>query len=319
MGGGAVLLVPGLDTLDPGLFEPQALTLASQGLCRWLRRAAVEPGPGTLEELLTGSACSLAEYAYLGDLGRTANGQVLCASPIHLRADMEAVHLYGPEVLAITGDEARALIAAFNALYADEGLCLEMAHPESWYLHLRDDQPLPSCPPLARLRGRPLPLEWVQGEAAGPWMRHLNEVQMLFHEQPCNQARAESGRPRINGLWLWGAQRPGIDGRWSAHGPLRSEDALLRGWARATGREAHPNAPGGRLQGLNHLPAIERHQAYGEVDELLAALRQLGQLLETAGPQARLWPLNGLGYRQVAWRRIWPRRGALPALLQPPD
>ena len=45
------------------------------------------------------------------------------------------------------------------------------------------------------------------GGSARDWRRLQNEVQMLWHQHPLNDAREQNNHPRINGLWLWGGSQ----------------------------------------------------------------------------------------------------------------
>jgi hypothetical protein len=63
------------------------------------------------------------------------------------------------------------------------------------------------------------------------WRTRMNEIQMLLHDHPVNQAREARGERAINGLWCWGGGKllaTPIDQKFSnAIGRL----ALLRGVA----------------------------------------------------------------------------------------
>ena len=37
------------------------------------------------------------------------------------------------------------------------------------------------------------------------WHSILNEIQMVLHEHPVNEAREGRGEPPVNSVWLWGA------------------------------------------------------------------------------------------------------------------
>jgi hypothetical protein len=69
-----------------------------------------------------------------------------------------------------------------------------------------------------------------QGEDAMVWQRFTNEVQMLLHEHPVNEAREQRGLAPINSVWFWGAgaQPASVSWRFSR---VASDDALARGFA----------------------------------------------------------------------------------------
>lgn len=131
------------------------------------------------------------------------------ASPLHLRADLSSVLLFGPESLAMQDAEAQALADAFNAHFADRGLWLGVHPGQGWLL--RSNSALgPALPPAAQAS---LDIRAL-GPAVRPWQALLLEIQMLFHGHEINRARATTGQPTINGLWPQGCgQLPAEEGR----------------------------------------------------------------------------------------------------------
>jgi len=105
----------------------------------------------------------------------------------------------------------------------------------------------------------------------------MNEIQMLLHEHPVNEARAARRLPVVNSLWLWGFGRTAQAEPMSLPG-LRTDDAWLRGLWRMHGAQASllPERglrdPGATTDGIvawSHTPAN------GEVDALARAEAQL--------------------------------------------
>jgi hypothetical protein len=86
---------------------------------------------------------------------------------------------------------------------------------------------------LPAVAGRSVDPLLPYGEDALAWHRRFNEVQMLFHEHPVNQAREAAGEPSINSVWFWGGGylptelRGGFACVWG-------NDPLARGLALAT-------------------------------------------------------------------------------------
>ncbi|EXJ14681.1 phosphoglycerate mutase [Imhoffiella purpurea] len=130
----------------------------------------------------------------------------LHADPIHLRPDRDRLLLFAGEAFAPTPPEADALIEGFNAHFADEGLHLIAPTPARWYLRVEGEPPPPEIP-LHRLLGQPLDPLRPRTPESRRWSSLLNEIQMLFHAHPVNQARMDQGRPSISGIWTWGGGR----------------------------------------------------------------------------------------------------------------
>lgn len=164
-------------------------------------------------------------------------------TPVHWHVGREHITLADPQALALPTDESRTLFEAVKPLFEDDGGSLTWAADDRWYLcheHLAD---LP-CASIDRVIGRNVDL-WLRGDpqasaeqlARVRWVRRLqNEVQMLLHQHPVNEAREARGALPVNSFWLSGcgrAQRATaqvtVDDRLRA--PLLAED--WAGWADA--------------------------------------------------------------------------------------
>ncbi|HEY9199364.1 MAG TPA: hypothetical protein VIR60_08360 [Gammaproteobacteria bacterium] len=254
--------------------------------------------------------------SYQFDTGAVAPGALLRADPVHLRANQSGLVLFDAENLHVTAAEARALADTFNQHYAAEGLRLELPTPTRGYLHL-SRQPDLRTTPLTRALGRDVDACLPTGPEAPQWHRFLNEVQMLFHTHPVNQAREARGQPMINSLWLWGGGRP-LTATASDWRQVWCHDAALRGLAWLNGiRASEPSsdahawlreAVGDRhlmyVDGLRHAGAYADLESWSAQMErwehdwfapLTQALRQ-GQLKEL-----RLYPDDGRLYRVSRW------------------
>ena len=166
-------------------------------------------------------------------------------TPVHWHVGREHISLADPSALDLSADESRVLFDAVRPLFDEDGAgtSLAWAAPMRWYLaheHLAD---LP-CASIDRVIGRNVDL-WLRGDpqasaeqlARVRWVRRLqNEVQMLLHQHPVNEAREARGALPVNSFWLSGcgrAQRATaqvtVDDRLRA--PLLAED--WAGWADA--------------------------------------------------------------------------------------
>lgn len=149
-------------------------------------------------------AAATAPYALsVDDPSWDRTGFWLHADPVHLRADRDRLRLFDSGALAISADEAQHLVAELNAHFAADALQLHAPVPERWYL--RTPEPLAlQTQPVRSVHGATLEDALPSGPQAKRWNRWLNEAQMLMHHSPVNQARAQTGRVTINGLWLSG-------------------------------------------------------------------------------------------------------------------
>jgi hypothetical protein len=137
----------------------------------------------------------------LGELG-TPPRACLRVEPLGAQPDQQAVCWLPAAGLDISPAEADALAAAFDETFAADGLRLEVAVPERWYLAWEDEEALD-------WRGFPGPAQSVaEGSRPAPpeasLRRLLSEVELLFFAHPVNTARRESGAPLIAGLHAWG-------------------------------------------------------------------------------------------------------------------
>ncbi len=232
----------------PGLFGPSGLASGplpkTPALDRLLARAdCLEIAPRDPLELLAlafglgpaapdrdlpfAALCMLAERPDLA-----SQGCWLHADPVHLRPDRDRLLLFAGASLAVQGSEANALMLAFNAHFAEDGLELMVTGSGRWYLRVREVPELRTWP-LHRVHGRAVDAYLPTGPDARTWARWQNEAQMLFFQQPVNRAREAAGRPTIGGVWTWGGGvLPQVPG-----GPRLTvaDDPLGVGLARASG------------------------------------------------------------------------------------
>ncbi len=164
-------------------------------------------------------------------------------TPVHWHVGREHISLADPSALDLSADESRTLFDAVKPLFEDDGGSLTWAAADHWYLAHDRLADLP-CASIDRVIGRNVDL-WLRGDpqasaeqlARVRWVRRLqNEVQMLLHQHPVNEAREARGALSVNSFWLSGCgrQQPAmaavtIDDRLRA--PLLAED--WAGWADA--------------------------------------------------------------------------------------
>jgi hypothetical protein len=205
-----------------------------------------------------------------GDPGRSF---WLCANPVHLQVQRDQLVLTPPALLSISQAESQFLIETLNRHFSADGLVFVAFDPRRWYLRM------PSFPDLHTI---------ALDDAIGHDINHLlpsghdrmhyhglfNEVQMLLHAHPVNEAREEAGIALINSVWLWGGGTlpPAIRSPWTQ---IVGDLPLLRGLGHLAGLPVTSVAAGPGFTVANDalvvLPAID------ESDDIVRA-GQLGRL-----------------------------------------
>jgi hypothetical protein len=162
----------------------------------------------------------------------------LRADPVHLRVNRDRLVLVGSNDLALAPDEASALVAALNAHFNEDGHAFTAGAPQRWYLRC-PRMPDMTTVPVDEAAGNDVHQFLPQGGDAAQFRRLFNEVQMLLHAHPVNEAREARGAPPVNSVWFWGggAKTP-VPGR--PYTAVWSAAPLAQALATAAGDEALP-------------------------------------------------------------------------------
>lgn len=239
--GGEVNL-PGLETLlgKGTIFE----TAADHGE-DWLFRKFEVPRHGDWP---------VAPLALLADGGHPGDDFWLRADPVFLRADARELVLAGTPP-RIASEEAQAITESLNRHFKADGLVFLAPRPERWYLR-------PSAPPAIATRtpdetaGRHVDAYLPDGPDGLRWHAWINEIQMLLHAHPANQAREDRGEPPINSVWIWGGGV--LPARVaSPFARVYSDDPTSTGLALASTRECLP-LPSSAAECLSAIPQGEQ-------------------------------------------------------------
>ena len=284
-----VLLVPGLlgpeGSADPGVARALVEGLDLEGLDALLARAAHArdaPPDGSLEALAfrafghhappAGADWPVAAFTALVDCaGGEGSGFRLRADPVHLRADIADLVLFGAAGIDLSPDEADALARVVNRALGPHGPCIDAAHPHRWYVALDAPERVATTPvSLAAGAGVSAAMPW--GPDAPRWHRWMNEVQMALHDCAVNDERERRGVAPVNSVWPWGggalppatAAPPPFVQAWS-------DDVLVHGLARRAGA-GHGAMPAGAREWLDGEPRAGRHLAV--FDDLHPAMRR---------------------------------------------
>lgn len=132
-----------------------------------------------------------------------SDAPAVCADPIHLQADRDTATLLPPAMLALSEQEADALLASLNAFVAEDGWWFSRDSAGLWFMHGMEGAALASYPPTF-LAHRNASSFLPDGVDSHVWRRLMAELQMLLHTHPVNQLREQRGQLTVNSLWFWG-------------------------------------------------------------------------------------------------------------------
>lgn len=147
----------------------------------------------------------LAPITLAADGGEAGNAYWLRADPVHLRVMRDRIVLAGSDVLSLSREEADALADTIGRHFGADLSPLPL-HPQRWYLRF-PEAPRLTTTPLSVAVGCDIDPLLPQGPDAMRFRSELNELQMLLHVHPVNQAREARGELPVNSLWLWGGGR----------------------------------------------------------------------------------------------------------------
>ena len=231
-----------LDAAVPLELLLEAVPSVAPSLRALLRRGT----PGPVEPSRSGLLCQALGVAKQQDwpvAPLTARADGLAAEkgywlrldPVHLEVGMGGLMPRSAADIGLTGDEARALVAAINAQVQDWAVVAPS--PGRWYLNL-DSAPDFAATPLDQALGEYLTPLLPRGRDAGRLLALVNGAQMAMHDHPVNLNREAAGLPVVNGLWPWGggtlpAPVPDL-------GQVACDDRDLQTLARAAGVAAGP-------------------------------------------------------------------------------
>lgn len=116
------------------------------------------------------------------------------------------ISMRDPAELNIGEAESRALMAAMQPYFAEDGITLRYDSPGRWLASGEIFRGLLTAS-LDRVIGQPVDAWMPEAAQAKPLRRLQNEMQMLLYTHPVNDQRAASGLPAINTFWISGTGR----------------------------------------------------------------------------------------------------------------
>ncbi|MHB1188375.1 hypothetical protein [Thiobacillus sp.] len=270
----------------------------------------------------------LAPITLAADGGVAGDAYWLRADPVHFRVMRDRIVLAGSEVLSLSREEADGLATTVTQHFGVE-LDPQPLHPQRWYLQF-PEAPHLTTTPLSVAVGCDIDPLLPQGGDAIRFRTQLNELQMLLHDHPVNQAREARGELPVNSLWLWGGGCQPAARTTPIPIYTRNTEAEALGafcGARVRPPPAHFDARLLKTDGIILLDALTRSGQVGDACGWRESLRELEQAwfapllgsLRKIGPHGlRLHdPVNGKAlhlHARDAWK-LWRRPHRLISML----
>lgn len=143
-------------------------------------------------------------------LGLAADQAWAWVSPVHWEIGAAAVTMTAASRLQLREDQSRALMAAMQPYFAQDGIELIFDAADRWLARSALFEGLASAS-----------MDRVAGQSLAPWMPALpllrrlqSEMQMLLYRHPVNDARLAAGELAVNAFWVHGSGR--LPGGWAA-------------------------------------------------------------------------------------------------------
>ncbi|GLQ87182.1 phosphoglycerate mutase [Dyella flagellata] len=166
--------------------------------------------------------------------GDAADACWLSADPAWVQPDLTGARLMACGQLPLSMEEAEQLAEPLRAMFADEGMRLDVTSAHHWHLRLPAQTDLPEFAAPEAALGEDLYEHLPEGAQARRWRVLFNEAQVLLHQHPLNARRRERGLPPVNSLWFWGGGALPSRVATSLRGVI-GEDLLLLALAKRAG------------------------------------------------------------------------------------
>ena len=132
-----------------------------------------------------------------------ASGAWGFVTPCHWQVATNHITMSGQELPDFSEEESRALMAAMQPYFEEDGIQLRFVNPRLWLAQGDIFSDLATAS-LDRVAGRNVE-HWMPRSAhAAPLRRLQNEMQMLLYTHTVNDARAARGVLPVNSFWLSG-------------------------------------------------------------------------------------------------------------------
>ncbi len=162
------------------------------------------------ERFLLGEKLPIAPILLLGQTEQVVNPaeNIACLQPVHLHATRDHLILMAQNQIDLTPEESAKLLQAALPYLEEDFQCpvLFQAHHD-WFISAGPFASL-ATHSIDQAHGRNIdwwmPRDSDESGLAKRWRKLQNEIQMLWHINPVNEAREQRGLPSINSLWISG-------------------------------------------------------------------------------------------------------------------
>lgn len=156
----------------------------------------------------------------------------LRADPVHFKMQRDCFSLSEPAPLLVKSEHATLMIAILNEHFAQDGLVFYIGQSGAWYIRADITAHITTTLPSVAM-DKNVHHFMPQGADSGKWKAILNEVQMLLHDHPANEAREVSGEVAVNSVWLsGGGVMPSFKSLSHDVDLIVADDALNKGLAK---------------------------------------------------------------------------------------
>ena len=132
-------------------------------------------------------------------------------TPCHWTVQTSHITMTHPRALNLGDEESRALLAAMQPFFAEDGIALMYDTPTRWLARGAVFAELATASPYRAIAGHVD--DWLPKAPSAKLLRRLqNEMQMLLYTHPLTDARVAQGLPAVNSFWVsgTGALPPGL-------------------------------------------------------------------------------------------------------------
>jgi hypothetical protein len=162
------------------------------------------------ERFLLGDRLPIAPVLLLGQSNLAINPQetIACLQPVHLHATRDHLILMAQSQIDLTAEESAHLLSvAIPYIEQDFSRKVLFQGRRDWFIPAGPFANL-ATHSIDQAHGRNIdwwmPRDKSEIGIAKLWRKLQNEIQMLWHIDPINEARAQCGYPSINSLWISG-------------------------------------------------------------------------------------------------------------------
>jgi len=132
-----------------------------------------------------------------------AVGYWFIVQPIHVQMARTHLTLADPRRLRLADADSRALFELARPYFEESGKPLVYGGADTWFMRADDWSALQTATPDT-VTSMNLS-DWIpEGPNAIAFRKLQNEIQMLWHEHPVNEARQARGLTPVNSFWAWG-------------------------------------------------------------------------------------------------------------------